>query len=275
MKQRLQVTTAIVTGSGSQQDGESVGYAIAHTLATQGAQVVLVDRTLEHSQNSARRLEERGVPSRNILIVEADVTRSEDCARIVAETKAAFGRVTSLVNCVGVTGPQGSAVETDLEQWRAAMDINVTSMMLMSKHAVPEMEGKTNASIVNISSLAGLRGGHPSLLYPTSKGAVIALTRAMAVHHGRQGIRVNCVAPGLIYTPMVARRGMAEEQRSARANNNLLGTEGTSRDVADAVAFLVSEEARWITSIILPVDAGESEGAPLPVPPSNGVSKTN
>jgi NAD(P)-dependent dehydrogenase (short-subunit alcohol dehydrogenase family) len=117
--------------------------------------------------------------------------------------------------------------------------------------------------------VAGLRGGHPSLLYPTSKSAVIGLTRAMAAHHGRAGIRVNCIAPGTVYTPMVTSRGMSEEMRQARAEVTLLGTEGTGWDIGYGVLFLASDEARWITGVTLPIDGGASAGqSNLPVPPS-------
>ena len=110
-------------------------------------------------------------------------------------------------------------------------------------------------------SVAGLVGGHPSLLYPTSKGAVINLTRAMATHHGTEGIRVNCIAPGMVYTPMVYSRGMSPELRETRRQRSLLQTEGTGWDVGNAVRYLASDESRWVTCTILPVDAGATAGA--------------
>lgn len=123
-------------------------------------------------------------------------------------------------------------------------------------------------SIVNLSSVAGLGGGTPGLLYPTTKAAVIGLTRAMAAHHGRDGIRVNCVALGMVYTPMVASRGMMPELREARRRRSLLWTEGTGWDVGHAVRYLLSDEARWVTGVVFPVDAGASAGIvnypPLP-----------
>jgi NAD(P)-dependent dehydrogenase (short-subunit alcohol dehydrogenase family) len=109
---------------------------------------------------------------------------------------------------------------------------------------------------VNLASVAGLLGGSTGLLYQTSKGAVVNMTRGMATQHAAQGIRVNCVAPGMVYTPMVYARGMSEELRQARRNRSLLKTEGTGWDVGEAVVFLASEAARWITGVVLPVDAG-------------------
>ena len=140
------------------------------------------------------------------------------------------------------------------------MRVNVTSMVLMAKYAIPEMRTLGAGAIVNIASVAGLRGGHPSLLYPTSKGAVIQLTRAMAAHHGPEGIRVNCIAPGMVYTPMVYARGMTAEQREARRRRSLLQVEGTGWDVGHGVVYLLSDAARWVTGVVLPIDAGYTAG---------------
>lgn len=134
---------------------------------------------------------------------------------------------------VGVGGVVGDATKLDLPGWDRDLRINVTSMVLMSRHAIPEMRKTGRGAIVNMSSVSGMMGGNPSLLYATSKGAIIQMTRAMAVHHGKEGIRVNCVAPGMVYTPMVRSRGggMSEEMRQARIDQNLLGVEGTAWDV--------------------------------------------
>lgn len=134
---------------------------------------------------------------------------------------------------VGVGGVVGDATKLDLAGWDRDFRINVTSMVLMSRHAIPEMRKVGRGAIVNMSSVSGMMGGNPSLLYAMSKGAIIQMTRAMAVHHGKEGIRVNCVAPGMVYTPMVRTRGggMTDEMRQARIEQNLLGTEGTAWDV--------------------------------------------
>jgi NAD(P)-dependent dehydrogenase (short-subunit alcohol dehydrogenase family) len=146
-------------------------------------------------------------------------------------------------------------------------------MMLMAKYAIPVMIAGGGGSIVNIASVAGLRGGHPTLLYPTSKGAVIQMTRAMAAHHGRSGVRVNCIAPGMVYTPMVYARGMTPEMREARRRRSLLQTEGEGWDVAWAALYLAGDEARWVTGVVLPVDAGFTAGetsSPVPQTLSDG-----
>jgi len=174
---------------------------------------------------------------------------------------AAFGGVYGLVNNVGIGGPPGTALDVDPDGWDLGMQVNVKSMMLTAKSCLPHMIAASSGSIVNMSSVAGLKGGIPHLLYPTSKAAIIGLTRAMAAHHGADGIRVNCIAPGMVYTPMVASLGMTSETREARQRQWLLGTEGTGWDVGAAVRFLLSDEARWITGVTLPVDAGASAGS--------------
>lgn len=161
---------------------------------------------------------------------------------------------------VGVGGVLGDATAVDLDAWDRDMRINVTSMVLMSRHVIPQMRKAGRGAIANMSSVSGLLGGNPSLLYPTSKGAIIQMTRAMAAHHGQENIRVNCVAPGMVFTPMVRGRGMTDEMRQARVNQNLMKKEGDAWDVGYAILFLCSKEAKWITGVVLPVDAGTTAG---------------
>ncbi|KAI7335849.1 MFS general substrate transporter [Hortaea werneckii] len=157
---------------------------------------------------------------------------------------------------VGVGGAMGDATKLDVAEWNRDMAINVTSMMLMSRHIIPEMRKQGRGSIVNMSSVSGLLGGNPSLLYSTSKGAIIQMTRAMAAQHGPENIRVNCVCPGMVFTPMVRGRGMTDEMRQARINQNLLKREGDAWDVAHAILFLCGKESKWITGLVMPVDGG-------------------
>lgn len=253
--ERMGGKVAIVTGAGSRADGIGNGRAAAVLLARNGAKVTLVDQNEEWVGRTQRMIGDEGGISHVVL---ADVTVPGDCARIVRETVRLWGRLDVLVNNVGIGGAKGTAVEVDLDEWEHGLRANVTSMMLMAKHAIPEMVRSGGGSIVNLASFAGLFGGHPGLLYPTSKGAVINMTRAMAAHHAPQRIRVNAVAPGMVYTPMVYAGGMSEELREARKNRSLLKTEGSGWDVGNAVLYLASEEARWVTGIVLPVDAGAS-----------------
>jgi NAD(P)-dependent dehydrogenase (short-subunit alcohol dehydrogenase family) len=260
---RLSGKVAIVTGAGSRADGIGNGRAAAVLLARHGARVAMLDTVREWVEVTARMVADEGGEG---MVVEADVTDSAACAAAVKATVARWGRLDILVNNVGIGGPPGTAVDVEPAAWDAAMRVNVTSMMLMAKHAIPEMRKAGGGAIVNIASVAGLLGGHPSLLYPTSKGAVVNMTRAMAAHHGTEGIRVNCIAPGMVYTPMVYAGGMSAEMREVRRQRSLLQIEGTGWDVGNGVLYLVSDEARWVTGIVLPIDAGTTAGRVLAVP---------
>jgi NAD(P)-dependent dehydrogenase (short-subunit alcohol dehydrogenase family) len=258
----LEGKVAIVTGAGS-RPGEGVGNgrAAAILLARAGAKLVLADTASSWAEDTLRMIEAEGGEA---TVVEADVSKPEDCRRIVETATGRWGRLDVLVNNVGISGPQGTAEEVDPEAWAHGLLVNVTSMMLMAKYAVPAMRASGGGSIVNIGSVAGLRGGHPHLLYPTSKGAVVNMTRAMAVHHAKDRIRVNCVCPGMVYTPMVQKGGMSPEMREARRKRSILQVEGSGWDVGAAVAFLCSGKSRWMTGAIVPVDAGATAIAALP-----------
>jgi NAD(P)-dependent dehydrogenase (short-subunit alcohol dehydrogenase family) len=196
----LQGRVAIVTGAGALGDGIGNGRAAAILLAEDGATVICVDMAKDPVARTVEMIEKDG---KGVTIAaSADVTKEDDCKRIVDLALEKYGRVDILVNNVGVSGPKGTAVEVDMVEWVRGMEINVTSMVMMAKFAIPAMlrnesDGYWKGSIVNMGSVAGLRGGTPNLLYPTTKGAVVNMTRAMAAHHGKDGIRVNCVCPGM------------------------------------------------------------------------------
>jgi NAD(P)-dependent dehydrogenase (short-subunit alcohol dehydrogenase family) len=174
---------------------------------------------------------------------------------MVEAALARWGRLDVLDNNVGV-GSRGSVVDESEERWDRLMRINVKSMFLASKHAIPAMIASGGGgAIVNVSSVAAILPGGLTA-YSTSKGAVLSLTRAMALDHGRAGIRVNCVAPGPVYTPMVQTPQMNEEQRERRRRSSALQIEGSGWDVGNAVVFLASERARYITGQVLVVDGG-------------------
>ena len=249
--QRLAGKVAIVTGAGSRGEGIGNGRAAAILFAREGARVLLVDQSRKAADATLEAIVQEGGEGATF---EADVTRSGDCRAMVAEAEKRWGRLDILDNNVGIGG-RATVVEVDEAEWDHLMKVNVTSMMLTCKHAIPAMARAGGGAIVNISSISALRprGLTP---YTVSKGAVIALTRAMAVDHAPQGIRVNCIAPGPVYTPMVYADGMTDELRDRRRRASPLGIEGTGWDIGNAALFLVSDEARYITGVVLPVDGG-------------------
>jgi NAD(P)-dependent dehydrogenase (short-subunit alcohol dehydrogenase family) len=257
--QRLLGKVCIVTGAGSRGPGIGIGRAIAVLFGRQGAHVILVDK---HEDRARVTLDLMGASAAtNATIIGADVSSWRECERIVSHALASYGELHILVNNVGIVGPPGSAVEVDLDQWERALRTNLTSMVMMAKYAIPEMSRQGGGAIINISSLAGiLNGDSPSLFYPASKGAIIPLTRAMAGQHGAQGIRVNCIVPGLVHTPMVTSRGMSSRTRERRRLSSPMRTEGDAWDVAYGALFLVSDEARWVTGVALPIDGGLALG---------------
>lgn len=253
---RLAGKVAIVTGAGSRADGIGNGRAAAVLFAREGAKVLLVDQRRELAEATHAMIAADGGEA---AVFAADVTRGDECA-MVDEAIRRWGRLDILDNNVGIGG-RGTVVDADEAQWEQVMKVNVTSMMLTGKHAVPAMARTGGGAIVNISSISALRprGLTP---YSASKGAVIALTRAMAIDHAAQGVRVTCIAPGPVYTPMVYAAGMSAELRERRRQASPLGLEGTGWDVGYAALFLVSDEARYITGVVLPVDGGVTITSP-------------
>ncbi len=242
---------AIVTGGGARDDGIGNGRAAALLLADAGARVLVVDRWMSAAERTVEMITEYGGVA---VAFDADVTVDTDCEAMVAKALALWGRLDVLDNNVGV-GSRGSVVDESPSQWRRVMKINVESIFLASKIAIPAMIATGAGVIVNVSSIAAIRP-RGLTAYSTSKSAIIGLTQAMAVDHGPEGIRVNCVAPGPVYTPMVYQSGMSEKARGARVRASALGIEGTGWDVGNAVRFLVSERARYITGQTLIVDGG-------------------
>ena len=254
---QLTGSVAIVTGAGAHGDGIGNGRAAALLLARMGATVLAIDRKMDAAERTVEMIASEGGTARACA---ADVSAEPDCERAVNVALAEFGRIDLLDNNVGI-GSRGSVVKEDTATWDKVMSVNVRSMFLMSKYAIPAIAASGGGAIVNVSSIATLmpRG---LTAYSTSKGAVIALTKAMAVDHAAQGIRVNCVAPGPVFTPMVDRGNMSPEQREKRKQASLLGIEGTGWDVGHAVAFLLSNAARYITGQTLVVDGGTTLQGP-------------
>jgi len=254
---RLEGKVAIVTGAGSRAEGIGNGRAAAVLFARERARVLLVDVSRAAAEATLAMIEQEGGEA---AVFEADVTRADHARAMVEEAVRRWGRLDILDNNVGIGG-RGTVVDVGEADWEHVMRVNVTGMMLASKHAIPAMRRSGGGAIVNISSISALRP-HGLTPYSVSKGAVIALTRAMAIDHARDGIRVNCIAPGPVYTPMVYADGMSEELRERRRLASPLGIEGTGWDVAHAALFLVSDDARYITGVVLPVDGGVTLASP-------------
>ena len=254
---RLAGKVAIVTGAGSRTEGIGNGRAAAILFAREGAKVLLVDEQREAAAATQAMIAAEGGEA---AVFVADVTRGDECRGLVDDALRRWGRLDILDNNVGIGG-RGSVVEMDETQWEQIMKVNVTSMMLTSKHAIPAMIRTGGGAIINISSISALRP-RGLTAYSTSKGAVIALTRAMAIDHAAHGIRVNCIAPGPVYTPMVYAGGMSDDLRQRRRQASPLGIEGTGWDIGYAALFLASDEARYITGVVLPVDGGVTVASP-------------
>jgi len=243
---------AIIAGGGAAGDGIGNGRAAAILLARAGTRVLVVDRDGALAERTVAMIAAEGGTA---AAHEADLTDPAQARDMVTAALDRFGRLDFLDNNVGI-GSRGSVVDETPESWRRVMQVNVEPMFLAAKYAIPAMvKTAKRGAIVNISSISALRP-RGLTVYSASKGAVIALTRAMAVDHASQGIRVNCVAPGPVYTPMVYARGMSPAARDQRRNASALGIEGTGWDIGHAVRFLMSDHARYITGHTLVVDGG-------------------
>lgn len=248
----LEGKVAIVAGGGARGDGIGNGRASAILLARAGAKVFVVDRDEALAARTVEMIEAEGGAA---AAHGADLTQEDQCETMVAAAVSRFGRLDVLDNNVGI-GSSASVVDESAANWQRVMRINVEAMFLTSKFAIPAMIHSGGGSIVNISSISALRP-RGLTAYSTSKGAVMALTSAMAVDHATDGIRVNCIAPGPVFTPMVNRDGdMSDDARDRRRKSSLLEVEGTGWDIGNAVVFLSSDWARYITGQTLVVDGG-------------------
>ena len=248
----LEGKVAIVTGGGSRAEGIGNGRAAAVLLARAGAAVMVVDQSLTAAQATVEMIQAEGGKGDALAI---DVTDASACAHMVTQTVSTFGRLDVLDNNVGI-GSRKTIVDEEEQAWDRIMAVNVKSMMLTSRYAIPAMIASGDGgSIINVSSISALRArGHAA--YSASKGAVISLTRAAAVSHGADGIRVNCIAPGPVFTPMVSAAGMSDAARETRRKASVLGIEGNGWDVGNAVVYLASSMSRWVTGQTLAVDGG-------------------
>ena len=259
---RMTGKVAVVTGAGATGSGDfvGIGQAISILFARQGARVLLVDRDERNAETTLAMIREDGGEA---SIFAGDVTSNDDMQEMAETAKSRYGNINVLINNVGISGP-GSVTDVDVDFWDTVMDVNLKSVMLCSKHAIPQMIEDGGGSIVNLSSIVGLRAGsgRPSHPYAASKGGIIGLSNSMAVHYGRDNVRVNCIAPGHVHSPMVARH-TSQEMLDLRRRAGPLGFDGTPWDVAFAALFLASDESRWVSGVTLPVDAGLLAATPL------------
>ena len=257
---RLQDKIAIVTGAGTSGPMPGTGQASAILFARAGAAVLLVDRELDRVEATQQRIRAAGGTA---SVLQADVTRESDCRAIIAACQERYGGLDILLNNVGSHG-SGMVTEIDEAHLDQVLAVNLKSAILTSKHAIPAMKASGGGSIINVSSVDGLRAGFSrNVPYAVAKSGIAQLTRVTAVHHGRDNIRVNCIAPGHLHAPFVSQ--ISPEMRERRRKAGPLGTEGDAWDVAWAAVFLASDEARWISGVVLPVDAGLLAATPLAV----------
>jgi NAD(P)-dependent dehydrogenase (short-subunit alcohol dehydrogenase family) len=260
MAGRLKDKVALVVGAGSIGPGWGNGKATAVTFAREGAKVFCVDINLPAAEETVGIIAGEGGAAQAL---RADVTKSADVAAMVAACLKAYGRIDVLDNNVGIAAV-GGVVEVSEEEWDRVMAINLKSCFLAMKHVIPVMEKQGGGSIVNISSIAGIRyTGVPYATYYASKAAMNHLTRTTAVQYAPRRIRVNAILPGLMETPMVlksaglaAAYGGEEEVWKARAKQVPMGFGGNAWDVANAALYLASEESRYVTGLELVVDGG-------------------
>ena len=259
---RLEGKVAAIVGAG-QQPGETMGNGRATALrfAREGARLLLVDLDPDRASETLAMCEEEGAEA---AVLIADITREEDCAAIPSACVDRFGRIDILHNNVGRSEGDRETAEMDAEMWDFLMAMNVKGMFLTCKHVLPVMRAQASGVIINISSIASICS-HNTITYKTGKGAVNTLTHHLAMENARYGIRVNAILPGLMDTPMAIERRAREQNvdretvRQARHDRvPLLRRMGTAWDVANAALFLASDEAAYVTGLIMPVDGGLS-----------------
>jgi meso-butanediol dehydrogenase / (S,S)-butanediol dehydrogenase / diacetyl reductase len=243
---RLAQKVAIITGGGS-----GIGKAIAAAYVREGASVVIAGRDAGKLERAA------GEIGANCLAVAADVSRAGEARRLVAAAIDRFERVDILVNNAAVLLP-GTAESLSEEDFDQTFSVNVRGLWLMSRAALPPMRAGGGGSIINIGSVLSTLGARNRVAYSASKGAVLAMTRAMALDHAAENVRVNCICPGIVETEMVARFNLDEGARRQRVAMHPAGRFGQPEDVAGLAVFLASDESGWITGTAQIVDGGYS-----------------
>jgi NAD(P)-dependent dehydrogenase (short-subunit alcohol dehydrogenase family) len=250
---RLAGQTALITGGGT-----GMGRAIALSFSREGANVTVAGRRVEKLREVVSEIEKQGGQA---LAVSCDVTQSKDAERAVQESVARFGRLDVLVNNAGAL--HVSTVESIPEEdWDRLMLVNLKGPFLMSRAALPALRKAGGGSIINIGSILGLIGMKGRAAYASSKGGVTMLTKAMALDHAHENIRVNCICPSIVETELIrelfASGAQGEAARRSRIAQIPLGRMGRPEDVADMAVFLASKESSWVTGVAIPLDGGLS-----------------
>ena len=245
----LKEKVAVITGAAS-----GIGLSTAQLLGDMGATIILLDIKECEGKEAEKKIENSGGNAKFFI---CDVTSDDDCKKVAAHIHKQFGNIDILVNCAGVI-IRKDVVELSEKEWDFVLGVNLKGVYLLSHHVIPYMEG--GGSIINIGSGWGLKGGPKAAAYCAAKGGVVNLTRAMAIDHGKDCIRVNCICPGDVDTPLLrgetAQLGEEIEKFMKEAAERPINRVGLPEDVANAVLFLVSELSTWVTGAVLVVDGG-------------------
>jgi NAD(P)-dependent dehydrogenase (short-subunit alcohol dehydrogenase family) len=252
---RLEGKVALITGGTS-----GIGSATAIRFANEGAAVAITGRNAERGEQVVQEIVANGGDA---IFIRSDVRIAGDCRHAVDQTLERFGKIDVLFNNAGVFHPKNIPDCTE-EEWDETIDSSLKGAFLMSKYVLPSMIEQGSGSIIHTSSGWGVLGGDKAAAYCAAKGGLIVMAKAMAIDHGPDGIRVNCVCPGDVLTPMLpddaAKRGMSWDDYAVGAADRPLGRIGTAEDIANAVLYLASDESSFVTGESLVVDGGGVAG---------------
>ena len=248
---RLQDKVAVITGGGS-----GMGRASCLAFAAEGARVVVVDRTIASGEETARAVNDEGGEA---VFFEADVSDAADVAGMVAAAVDRWGRLDVLFNNAGIEGPSVRLLEYDEAEWDQVIAVNLKAVYLGMRAALPQMVSQGAGVILSTASAAGLVGLARSSAYSAAKAGIVGLTRTVALEYGPQGVRVNCICPGFVSTPMLE-RVLGDRDESVLRHVAPLRRVGAADDVARAAVYLASDEASYVTGVAFPVDGGYVAG---------------
>ena len=253
MADRLKGKVAVVTGAAPRGEGVGNGMATAILFAREGAKVVLVNRSAERAEKLARQIRDEGGEA---SVFAGDVAQEDVCEAMAQFAVSQYGRLDILHNNVGIGAP-GSAETVTLADWNRVIEANLTTTMLCTRACLPRMKQGGGGSVIMVSSIAGalgLMGSTGAVAYSTAKAGLHGFTHSVAADYATQNIRANCIIVGSVHTPMVGHMGA--EGRERRRKMVPMQTEGTAWDVAHGAVYLASDESRWVTGVLLPIEGG-------------------